>query len=354
MTLPDNFAGLLDFLICPGFCVTDSVITQCNQAAAAMLLTVGTDIRPLLLTGKEEYAAFQGTCIYLKLTIGNRNWGAAVFRKDGKDYFFLDQPEQDDVLNALALAARELRQAMTGTMASADRLAQHLDGSDQEGREQLSRLHRGLHRTLRLIGNMSDANGWPHANRQSICSFGSVLSEILEKAQVLAQSTGITLTYHPHNEEVLTLLDREQFERAVLNLLSNALKFTSPGGTIQVSLTRSGRMLRFSILDSGSGIPDTILGTIFNRYLRQPGLEDSRYGLGLGMTLVRNAAAAHGGTVLIDQPEGGGTRITMTLAIRQTGTVSFRSPMLGLDYAGERDHALLELADVLPLEFYQK
>lgn len=353
MAFQNDPAGILDFLICPGFCVSEYTITQCNQAASAMLLTEGTDIRPLMLTGRAEYEAFSGDCMYLKLSIGGRSWGVAVLRRDGADYFLLDLPDQDSALRALSLAARELRSAMAGTMLCTEQLAAHLEDGDAEGQNQLARLNRGLHRTLRLIGNMSDAEGWPHARRQTLTDAGRFFHEVFEKAQALTASLGITLTYTPLQEEVLTLLDREQAERAVLNLLSNALKFTAAGGSIQVSLSRSSRMLRLSLLDSGSGISEDILGTIFSRYLRQPGLEDSRFGLGLGLILVRNAATAHGGTVLIDRPAESGTRFTMTFAIRQSGDALLHSPGLGLDYAGERDHALLELSDILPPEYYK-
>ena len=69
--------------------------------------------------------------------------------------------------------------------------------------------------------------------------------------------------------------------------------------------------------------------------------------------LVRSAAASHGGAVLIDQPEGGGARVTMTIAIRQSTSGTLRSPILRVDYAGERDHALVELSDVLPAQCYE-
>jgi len=71
------------------------------------------------------------------------------------------------------------------------------------------------------------------------------------------------------------------------------------------------------------------------------------------MVLIRNAAAAHGGTVLIDQPEGSGTRVTMTLAVRQNTGTQLRSPVLRVDYAGERDHCLLELSETLPAHLYE-
>jgi len=352
MTIQKDNNGILDFLICPGFCVTENSITQVNQAAEAMLLTPGTDVRTLLLTGKEEYAAFSGGCMYVTLQIGNGNWNAAVIRRDGQDYFLLDQQE-DSVLQALALAARDLRSTLTGAMVSADRLSRHLDSEDPQSREQLAQLNRGLYRTLRLVSNMSDAGYWS-CNRQEIREAGSVMAEIFEKAQTMIPSLGITMEYQPLPEQIFTLMNRDQLERAVLNLLSNALKFTAAGGSIWADFRRTGRTLRLSITDTGCGIREDILNNIFYRYLRQPGIEDSRFGLGLGMTLVRNAAAAHGGTVLIDQPEGMGTRVTLTIAIRQKSNASFHSPILGLDYAGERDHMLLELSDCLPLEFYEK
>ena len=71
------------------------------------------------------------------------------------------------------------------------------------------------------------------------------------------------------------------------------------------------------------------------------------------MVLIRTAAAHHGGAVLIDQPEGVGTRITMTMAIRQSKQATLRSNVLRVDYAGERDHGLIELSECLPTELYE-
>ena len=69
--------------------------------------------------------------------------------------------------------------------------------------------------------------------------------------------------------------------------------------------------------------------------------------------IIRTAAAHHGGTVLIDQPEGVGTRITMTMSIRQSKQATLRSNVLRVDYAGERDHGLIELSECLPTELYE-
>jgi K+-sensing histidine kinase KdpD len=139
----------------------------------------------------------------------------------------------------------------------------------------------------------------------------------------------------------------------VYNLLSNAVKFTPRGGYIDAKLTRRGTKLYLTVQDSGSGVDPKVRGNVYSRYLRQPGVEDGRFGIGLGMVLIRSAAAAHGGTVLMEHPEGLGARITMTMTIRQSSG-SLRSNILKVDYAGERDHGLIELAESLPSKLYEK
>jgi signal transduction histidine kinase len=199
---------------------------------------------------------------------------------------------------------------------------------------------------------MSDAAQWSQRSAMEIREIGSIFSEIFEKAGAFSESAGITISFDPLTESVYTLVDREQLERATLNILSNAMKFTPAGSCIHASLTRWGKFLRLTVRDLGSGIADDVRSTLFSRYLRHGGIEDRRFGLGLGMVLIQSAAAAHGGTILIDHPAGGGTRVTMTLAIRQTAASQLRSPLLMPDYAGYWDHTLLELSDCLPHELY--
>ena len=111
-------------------------------------------------------------------------------------------------------------------------------------------------------------------------------------------------------------------------------------------------MLHLSVFNSGDAVPEELRGSIHTRYMRRPGIEDVRYGIGLGMVLVRSAAAAHGGTLLMEHLKGQGTRVTMTMQIRQDSGSFVRSPVLPYDYAGELNHLLVELSDSLPAELY--
>ena len=348
MELKESQIGMLELILRPGFCVKDNLITEANSMAKALLLTEGTDVRTILATGKEEYASFEGGCLYLKLALSSRGCGATVVRSGDCDVFILDQDSDDAELQVLALAAQQLREPLTSIMICAERLAPNASG------EHVARLNRGLHQMLRIIGNMSDAGRCAAVSRQETQNIGDIFAEVFSKAQALLEHTGISLSFQNLTKEVLCLCDTEQLERAVLNMLSNSVKFTPKGGTIDAKLTLRGRMLQLTVVDSGSGIAEAVRSSVFSRYLRQPGIEDSRYGLGLGLVMIRSAAANHGGTVLIDQPKGKGTRITMTMAIRQDQDNLLRSPVMRVDYSGERDHGLIELSECLPLHLYEK
>ena len=349
----NDIMGMLDLMVCPGFCVKNQKIEKLNPAAESLLLTPGTDIQQLLLTGRQEYSEFESGCLYLTLSVGGQSYGASVSRIGDWDIFVLEQEEDHSEFRSMALAARELREPLTNVMVTAGRLFPlSAQESDPALQEQAARLNRGLYQMLRILGNMSDA-GVDRSSRKEVCDLRAVMAEIFDKAAVMVQHTGLTLTYSGLNEDCFSYADREQLERAVLNILSNAIKFSPANGTIDASFTRRGNLLSLRILDSGDGIPEKLLPSLFRRYLRQPGIEDSRFGIGLGMVLIRNAAAAHGGTVLIDQPQGSGTQVTLTIKVQQNPSNTLRSPVLRVDYAGERDHCLLELSEILPAHLYK-
>lgn len=339
---------LLDLIHVPAFCVKDGVITKVNPAAAACMIETGNPVAPLLHTGAQEYVEFSDGCLYLTLTVSGQQMGASVNRVKGMDVFMLEEETENARLQAMALAAKELRRPLSGVMATADQLLPAM-AQDDSTQLQASCLSRGLYQLLRIIGNMSDA-GTAAAAQLEIRDISALLDEIFRKAEDLTAHTGVKLQYSGCPQRVFTLTDERKLERMIWNILSNAIKFTPAGNYVSASVRCRSNRLYLSISDSGSGIADNLRGSMFTRYTRQPGIEDSRYGLGLGMVLIRNTAALHGGTVLVDQKDGG-TRITVSFAIRQ-GEAALQSPQLRVDYAGERDHGLVELSDVLPAYLY--
>lgn len=342
----DRFS-LLDLIPQPVFCVKDHIIIAVNSAAGQLYLSPGQEITALLLTGAEDYSAFTEGSLYLTLRLSGQNIGACVQNWEDTHLFRLDVPE-DDVLQALALASMELRKPLTAAITGASSLLE--EQSDPESRHQLAQLNQGLYRMLRILGNMSDAEK-PGSQFQTVEAV-SFFRQLFERSGSLLSDSGITLTFQAPEETIYCLLDREQMERAVLNLISNAAKFTPAGGRITASLTRRGHILRLCIQDNGSGISQEVMHSLFRRHLRQPGIEDSRFGLGLGIQMVHRTAANHGGTLLICPEKEGGTAVTMTVAIRQNTESTLRSPVFSFDYTGGFDHSLVELSDVLSADLF--
>lgn len=338
--------GLLDLLPHPGFLVQENTIVRVNAPAAAMQIAVGTPISELLAACLEDYRSFSGGCLYLTLSLSGISVGACALRMEDGDVFLLEDEQENAVLRSMALASRQLRLPLSNVMVSAESLFAHLP-ENPEAREAAARLNRGLYQLLRLVGNMSDADSG--LTRQETLSIGGVFDEIFEKAGVLCQQAGFCLDYSGLKEDLFAMADRQQLERAVYNLLSNAMKFAPRGSTITAQITRRDNRLYLQIQDSGESPRPADL---FHRYLRQSTLEDSRFGIGLGMVLVRACAASHGGTVLIDTPETGGTRVTLTMTLRQNPDTVLHSPTLRVDYTGGRDSALIELSQQLPWELY--
>lgn len=347
MEMDQSHIPMLEMLLRPAFYVADGRITQINQAACAFLLNTGDEIAPLLATGQEEYQRFQSGCLYLTLSICGQKVEATVIAMEGRHLFVLEQESSLAELRALSLAAWELRTPLTAILSSAGQLLP----ADADGK-QMAQLNRRLHQLMRIISNMSDAAYYCEstAGRMEYVQICSFLEELLNKGCAQLLQANIHLHYSLPNSPIYTLADTERLERAVYNMISNAAKHTAPGGQILFTLTAKNR-LYLSVSDSGYGTTSAQVNA-YTRYLRTPSVTDGPEGIGLGMVLVRATAAIHNGTVLIDHPNGSGTRVTMTMEIRQDKTAQIRSPIFYPDYAGERDHCLQELSDVLPDSAY--
>ena len=339
-----NISDFLDQFPQPGFLVKDNKVLKVNQAAAAMLITPEQSFSGLIHAGNEDYSAFREGQICLTLVIGGQQHNAVVTRMETWDLVVLDQQEDLEEFRSMALVSMEMRQPLMQAISSAKQLESQNPAA--------AKMNQSLMQMLRLVSNMADISRYTLSSRMETRDVDALLLELFEKAQTL--TTGkISLSFEGLKQPVFSLVDPEQLERSVWNILSNCIKFMPQGGTVTAKLTRQGRMLRLTVEDSGSGIADAVRGNLFRRYQRQPGIEDSRYGLGLGLAIVRTAAANHGGTVLISNTANGGTRITLTMSIRQNEDTALRSPLLRPDYTGGWDHGLVELSDCLPPEMYR-
>ena len=347
MEIKQDLLTMLELLQQPAFLVQDGIICRTNIAAGVYLLQPGTPVETMIPEAKQEYATFTEGSLSLAVEVGGVRVGACVTCMEQFQLFTLEHPAEQVQLQAMALSAQHLRKQLAGYMSAVEQLVQQ---AIPEQAQLVAQIHHRSSQALRTIGNMSDAmyyaqpeNAWTESTE--LCAF---LEEILEKAAFYGKTAGIDLRWQLPNQPVYTMVDREKLERALLNMLANAMKY---GGSsdVQVLLAVHNDRVRLSV----SGYGETALSVdAFQRYMRKPMLDDARNGVGLGMVLIRGVAMAHGGAVLLDQPEPNRNRITLTLPLQKVNRSTLRTPVLDVDYAGEVDHVLLELSEVLPAEAY--
>ena len=183
-------------------------------------------------------------------------------------------------------------------------------------RERLNMVHRNALRLLKLVNALLDFStieaGRSRASFEPIdlATFTAELAGIFRSA---VENGGLTLTVDcpPLPEPVY--VDRQMWEKIVLNLLSNAFKHTFAGG-IDVTLRWRGDYAELAVKDSGIGIPEAELPRLFDRFHRVKGANSRTHeGTGIGLALIKELIRLHGGTVRAESQEGRGSSFTVTV-----------------------------------------
>jgi signal transduction histidine kinase len=132
--------------------------------------------------------------------------------------------------------------------------------------------------------------------------------------EVAALAKGMVLEVEPLPGDCLALGDPARVEQILLNLLSNAIKYTSAGGKITVQCAVSGESASIAVKDTGRGVPQEKLESIFEPFVQLGrSLSSAHEGMGLGLAISRDLARAMGGDLKVSSKVGGGSTFTLTL-----------------------------------------
>jgi PAS domain S-box-containing protein len=174
-------------------------------------------------------------------------------------------------------------------------------------------------RLLRLINNLIDSTRFDsgHLDLNMVnCNIVNIVEEITLSVAQYINSNDITLTFDTEMEEKIIACDLDKIERIMLNLLSNATKFTSSGGNIYVNILDGEEYITISVEDTGIGIPEDKLEVIFDRF-RQVDKSFTRNceGSGIGLYLVKSLVEIQGGTITVESIYGRGTQFFIKLPV---------------------------------------
>jgi len=208
--------------------------------------------------------------------------------------------------------------------------------------------YQSYYRMLRMVNNMTEAaslsDGLPFPRRDQ--DMAALCRTVCREAEEPGRLLGLTLRFVCAGENLMVALNEEKVRQLLLNLLSNAMKFTPKGGQITVSLKAEGEWVDLTVADTGTGIPEDLLPTLFDRYRHTGRTDPEIHGLGLGLPICHRIMQGHGGELFAASALGRGTAVTARFPNCRCGDMLLRS--LPIRYDGGLNPTLLGLCDAVP------
>ncbi len=214
-------------------------------------------------------------------------------------------------------ASHDLRTPLTAIKSSMDNLIRGIGGGLNEKQEKvLSRALRSVERLTHLINDVLDVNRIESGRmilEKSKVPFEKLVQDAINENRPAAEEKKITLQASGLDTSCSMELDAGKIERVVGELVSNAIKYTPEGGTVEIDLRKEDDSSLLSVKDSGIGMTPEECEKIFERFFRTKASQKMAKGSGLGLSIARELVEMHGGTLTVTSEEGRGTTFTMKL-----------------------------------------
>ena len=215
----------------------------------------------------------------------------------------------------LATVAHELRNPLTTILG----WTQMLQLREEEARLALAAIEQSTRMQAQLIEDLSDVSrivaGKLVLNREHLFVH-EVLQSAIDGARPSAEAKGITISSPKSYEPAAVDGDRVRLQQVFWNLLTNALKFTPPGGTVFVEAQVQRDQVRVNVRDTGRGIKAEFLPRVFDRYAQEATENREAQGLGLGLSIARTIVELHGGSIAAaSEGEAAGATFSVTLPL---------------------------------------
>ena len=354
----DSIMPLLSVLQQPAFFLHQDGTVASNPSAGPLSPCDRGDLPRWLgdsLTIYEQWD--RQTALTLSVPLGGQSHSVTVQAMDDGDLFLLSCDGMAVPASGfLGVSSQILRESLSDLLASTQTLLGTMDDLENSVYQaQAASMTRNLFRLTRLAGNLSDYERLEAGELRpalSLLSLSGDIGPVLEDLAALVSDTGSSMTVRLPREQVQIYADLNLLERAFLNLLSNALKH----GRKQQELVLQADVLPNAILfrlqnqcDPGD---QDLLSAAFQRTTQRGLLPDPRWGLGLGLPLVREIARLHGGTVALEAKQDGTVIVTLSVSRKRPAKNEGLASSLPMDSTGGLDRRLIELSEVLPASVF--
>jgi len=224
----------------------------------------------------------------------------------------------DSLRRFTADASHELKTPLQVLRAGVER-AMSTPGTPTDALQSLEEVLDEVRRMTELVENLltlARADEGRATLTLASCDLRDLVNEASETANILGEAAQITVRTEVPPEAVLLKVDRSRVRQLLLNLVTNAIKFTPPGGKVSLGLVDKGDHAAIIVGDTGVGIPSKDLPHIFDRFFQVDTVRSrsgEHPGAGLGLAITKWVAEAHGGNITVQSRQGRGTAFTVTL-----------------------------------------
>ncbi len=245
--------------------------------------------------------------------IGGGDWKTLVVFHDVTEVRLVEQVRRDFVANV----SHELRTPLASIKSVIETLQGGAVRDEEVAEDFLSRADTEVDRLAQIVEELLELSriesGQIPLAREQV-DIRAVLDRAVERLRSQAEKQQLALAFDEKNELPAVLGDPERLERAVMNLIHNAIKFTPAGGSIRVAARHANGSVFIQISDTGVGIPADDLPRIFERFYKGDRARGGG-GTGLGLAVVKHTAQAHGGSVSVNSRQGEGSTFTLSLPL---------------------------------------
>ena len=217
----------------------------------------------------------------------------------------------------IAAASHELRTPLTSLQMGILLLFEGSLGPMTERQQRVVQVCRDdatrLERLMRELLDLSKIESGDTAPVRAPVSASTLAHDAAESVRVQAEARSVRLNIDTTPDLPQVFADRQQIQRVIINLLTNAIRATPAGGTITVRGVQRDGEVAFSVTDTGAGIPREYLSRIFEPFIQVPNAPQGASGLGL--TIAQRIVEAHGGRLTVQSEPGRGSTFTFTVPV---------------------------------------
>ncbi|MFP5407126.1 MAG: sensor histidine kinase, partial [Gammaproteobacteria bacterium] len=219
----------------------------------------------------------------------------------------------------VASVSHDLRTPLTALMGQLETIRLKGESLPEQARGQL--LERAIHNAQHLrrlteaLAELARFDSPDFRAQPEPIAIGELADDVVQRFAISAQEAGVTLDIDYPDGLPLTEVDAALIERALANLLDNALRVTPTGGQVLVRVHREGPAIRLEVIDSGPGVSPEDQRRVFERFFQSSSARDQRGSSGLGLAIVSRVAELHGGHAGLKTEPGRGSTFFIDLPL---------------------------------------